>query len=238
MKTILFLILIMGIQLKADNELRIAYFALPPHSSNTQGEIKNHGPLIVYFEKILKELKITNYKINELPLARLLSELELNNLDIGIYLAKNEEREKQFVFSNIPIYTSESSLLTTKERAWPLEVELNALSKLRICVWKQGYLSPLLKNKKIELVPISGKNIAHRCSQMILYGRADAFYSPERKSIEYEIANSKFRNKLSIHLLKGEQTPLYIVFSKKAGLLWKQKFEQALIKVQSVEVYK
>ena len=238
MKTILFLILIIGIQLKAENELRIAYFALPPHSSNTQGEMKNHGPLIVYFEKVLKELKVTNYKINELPLARLLSELESNNLDIGIYLAKNEERAKQFVFSNIPIYISESSLLTTKERAWPIEIDLNALSKLKICVWKQGYMSPLLKNKKIELIPISGKNIAHRCSQMIMHGRADAFYSPERKSVEFEMANSKFKNKLSIHLLKGEQTPLYTVFSKKAGIFWKQKVEQALIKVQSAEVYK
>lgn len=208
----------------------MGFFQLPPHSNYTSGGIKT-GVAQEYFDLIAKEMKLENINYKELPLPRLISELAEGRIDIGLYLAKNNEREKTFIFSKIPFLEMKPSIALLKNKFQKQELTAEDLKNLTICVWQEGYKSEIIKSDNIKKIKLAGDDITPRCLEMIRLGRADGFYTPDLLSLKYELKKLNIEHLYDIKILHKNEVGLYTVFSKKVDPKIIKHYEDALIKV-------
>ncbi len=227
MKPLKYLIFL-TLTLSALAELKIGYFELTPHSTD-QEVLGGKSPMISYFQKIdLVPLK-DRLEINEYPLPRLISKLANNSIDIGLYLAKSEEREKLFQFADTPLYKMRPSIAVLKSRFFKAKAKYaQELFPQRVCVWEQGYLSKEITASHNKLVKLSGDRIIQRCLEMTRLGRVDSFYTPDHLSLIYALKKMGIEDQFIIIPIKGGEIGLYTVFSNKASKALKDKFNEKI----------
>lgn len=216
----------------ASKKITVGYFQLPPHSHyDLQGS--HNGIAHEYFRLIAKEMNLENFEFKELPLPRLISDLAESKIEIGLYLAKNEERQNLFIFADKPLFILSPSLVIKKSKEKKSFLSEEDIQNLNICVWQEGYISPIIKSKKIQKIELTGLDIALRCLEMINLKRADAFYNPDLLSLKFKIKKLNLENSFDIKVLENSEVGLYTVFSKKFNKKMIKKYEEALSKVQS-----
>lgn len=197
-------------------QTRIGFFHAPPHIFEINGEVQGalHNMLIdIYGPETVFQ------KIN---LARVLVELERNQIDMLAVMAKKPILENKVIFSNTSFFQAQPSLVVQKSH--PLrELKASDLNDLQIMAIKSSFLSPLLRNRDLEL--LSGANGSERGIKMIARGRVDALYLPSDSVAEFTIQRFQLTEQLKVLQLPEATIPMYSLFAKHRNDL-QQRYEE------------
>ncbi|MGZ5280067.1 MAG: substrate-binding periplasmic protein, partial [Pseudobdellovibrionaceae bacterium] len=146
-------IALMGPQLHAKSELVVGYFGLAPH-----GFENDQGAAVEYFKLIARKLNWT-VRFELLPLARMMA---TDRVDIVLYLGKNEEREKHFVFSERPLMQMQGAIAISSQHALNRIRNISDIKSLKIGVWSRGFKSEMMRTEGLSLTEETGAAIEER----------------------------------------------------------------------------
>lgn len=215
--------------------LKVGYFDLPPHTfpqSSTQP-----SAALEYFDKVAQAMGVDVEYIHY-PLSRLVFLLDHQRLDAALFLAKTDARTHMFSYPSAPYFTTESVFVVPKESELKSEEDIKQTNILNIVVWEGGFHSPTLAASKNKLIPLSGNDIASRGVILVVNGRFDAFYSPDRYAVEYEAKRNGHTDSIRLLPISQDKIDIYTVFSKSSGKLYLKRYERALKKVHEETDYK
>lgn len=214
----------LGFASNAKEKLIIGYFELMPHSAYSKNST-DIGIALEYFNLIAKEMGIDNYEFKQFPLPRLLSNLKDNHIQMGLYLAKNSERQEIVNYASEPLFNLVPSLII-KATYQSEMITQNQIENLKICAWGEGYQSSIIKNKKNK-IQLTGEDVMSRCTEMVSIGRVDGFYSPDQLALIYEIKRVKKEKELKVVPVQEESIGLYSVFSKNVSPGFIKRYDSA-----------
>lgn len=220
---------------EAAEPLKVGYFRLLPHSDFPHGN-PSTGKAFIYFDRISKKMGV-EYKAQEYPLPRLLTLLDSGEVDMALFLAKDSERSRRFVYPKDSFFSMTPSLAFRRDHPLKAITRVEDLLPLKIGVWTHGFNSPIMKNKALQLVGLTGPDVVQRNLVKVENGRLDAFYSPDDTNILFEIKRLNMEQKLKVLALPNEQVHLYSPFSKKAAGKYLEKYERALAEVEKEVTY-
>lgn len=209
----------------ATETLRVGYFSLPPHVSES-GSAPD-SPAIAYLDMVLGKAGL-KAKYQNYPLSRLLNLLRDQQLDAALILARNEERALYLAYPATPFLTTQPAFAVIAGKPFASLEGLRASRSIIIGIWQGGYRSATLDSLDASLVPIAGDEIASRGLSMLSMGRIDAFFSPDIHSIRAEISKRHLNERVVVIPVPNEKTSLYTVFSSEAGKRYKRRYEGAL----------
>lgn len=223
----------LSLQLDAEPQpFNVGYFELPPHTQTLDG---SRGPALYYFDQVAARMQAqVNYQ--QLPLSRLLKQLENNELDAALLLAKNDERQASFVYSRVPFFTTRPALAIRSG----IQSDLAAFLRqpgYSIVIWQQGYHSESLKNFAGRFVVLSGEDVSARAVDMLQKGRVDGFYEPDVYALRYNLKRYNLNSKMQLLEFKNEELHIYSVFSKEGARKFLASYEEALKQQQSLSPY-
>jgi polar amino acid transport system substrate-binding protein len=221
---------------RAGEPFKVGYFDLSPHTS-FEGEPNKQGAAVEYFKLIAKEMGLSDVSFIQRPLARLLAMLEEEQIDMILLLGKNSTRESKFVYSSVPILKMNPSLALLKSNPLNEIKSSEDLVPLRIGVFHDGYYSPMLRDKRLTLLPLTGENVNSRNLQKMMLNRIDAVYSPDFYSLEYTKNREHLSDQVKIVRLPEDGVFLYSAFSKNSALKYLKEYEKALVKIERERPY-
>lgn len=209
-------------------KLTVGYFDFPPHTfPKDSGQ---PSAALTYFDKIAQEMGVAvEYK--HYPLSQLVFLLDHQRLDAALFLARTEAREKLFAYPSMPYFTTNSVFVVPSTSNLKTALDIKQKNNLQLVVWEGGFHSPTLTTSKNTLVPLGGNDVAARGIRLVLKGRFDGFYSPDRHAIEYEARTTGKSDSIRILPIPGEDLNIYSVFSKKSAKIYLKRYESALKKV-------
>ena len=224
-----------ALPLQAEPALRVGYFELPPHTS--AGQVAGEGLALQYFERISRQMGVTEVSTTSYPLTRLLYELEEQRLDMALFLGKTAERETRFIYAKTPLLVTAAVLALPQQHALQQIHSIEDLLPLRIGVWSRGYRSPLLRDPRLKLNELSSHNVVEQSLRMLLAGRFDAFYFPDQLAVRYQLQRSGQEARIRLLPLPEPGVALYSVFNQHSAAIYLQRYEQALGQVQAQQDY-
>lgn len=212
--------------------LRVGYFVLPPHVGE-KGQSYQEAPAFRYFEQLMPAMGVKAATAEAYPLPRLLQKLEAGEIDMVLMMARSPERAARFVYPRQAFFVAEPAVAVGREQGLRQVQSIEQLLNLRIGVWQEGFLTPLLRDRRLTLTRMSGDFVAQRNLRMIELGHVDAFYSPDRCAIEHARARTAQPARLRVLALPEPGVPLYSVFSRQAAPRWLRAYEAALAEQQA-----
>lgn len=216
----------------AEPMLNVGYFSLAPH---THSNAALRAPAFCYFDLLAERMQL-QVKYHHLPLSRLLKQLADNQLDMALILAKNNERQQQFIYPAEAFFVTKPALAVRPELATDIQRFMQRRD-YSIVLWQQGYRSAELNNFPGRTIILTGDNIAGRAVEMLQKGRADAFYEPDMYSLQYELQQYDLTKQLKILPFETDALSLYSVFSTQAAPRYLAAYEKALRAQQAKITY-
>lgn len=228
----------LSLPIKAET-LRVGFFDLKPHIQTAKQANKEvTGPAIVYLRLIADKMGVTlDIQKEALPLDRLLQNLRDGQLDVAVALGKNPERERYLDYPEQPFYWMHSSLMVLKSSPLQQIKTAEELKPLKIGVYSNGYLSPLLRNPQLKTYKLYGSNLIYRSYQMLELHRFDAMYSPDQFDFKGEAIAYHFLDSIRILRLPEPPIGLYTAFSKKTDPDLIKRYEQSLRQMPPYAAY-
>ncbi len=165
--------------------LRVGFFTIEPHTI-VESPGNNGGAAVEYFLQLTKAMGIDDVRFQELPLARLVEELEKDMLDAILFLAKNPERESLFRYPDAPYYMGQSGVAVAASSSLQSISAIDDLLPLRIGMLARGYLSPFMQDERLKFDPVSGNTPILQNLKKLVAGRVDAVYVPDLAVIQFE----------------------------------------------------
>lgn len=216
----------------AQPALKIGYFDLPPHVFAADPA---SSPALRYFDQLAAVMQLQPEYLHA-PLPRLLQMLEQNQLDAILLLAKNIERQQQFVYPKTPLLLTKPVLVVRADNTFSIAT-LQQDPALQLGLWPGGHHSAFVKAIKGQQIPISGDQIDERGLNMLTQGRINAFFSPDQISIRYLLQKNDWEKQLKLLPVPDETVEIYTVFSKASAQDVLPAYEKALKTLQSKQPY-
>ncbi|MDX1755742.1 MAG: transporter substrate-binding domain-containing protein [Marinobacter sp.] len=216
----------------AGRSLKVGFFELPPHVYGAKSA-GNHaqGPAIEYLHKIAASMGVTlEVQSRALPLSRLVHALAMGEIDVALAMAKNPVRDGMFRFPEKPFFQMRPALMVMQPSRIQDITDFDALADLRIGVYADGYLSPMLEG--LATFSIHGEKVIHRGYQIMEWGRLDAVYSADSLDLYSNAAIYGFQKNVRIIELPEQATGLYTVFSSNVPAEVIAEYEQALRRME------
>ncbi|MEQ6290346.1 substrate-binding periplasmic protein [Vogesella sp. GCM10023246] len=210
--------------------LQVGYFYLPPHGYTQHGEPA--GFALQYFNRIAAEMGVVAQYRQE-PLSRLRRNTQL---DMVLYLAASPERARRLHFAARPLLEMQGVLVVSQQSALRQITDPAQLATLRIGIWADGYLSPMLAAVRQQLEPMSGDDVIERSLQKVDLQRIDAFYSPEPYAVRYVLQRMGMPQRFRLLNLPEKPVGLYPAFTSR-GLTYQARFERAAESVRKQQPY-
>lgn len=232
MKRGFFLLLLLWPLLLAAQQpvLRVGYFYLPPHGYLQDGEPAGYA--LQYFQR-LAQLMGVQPSYRQEPLSRLLKDRQL---DMVLYLAGSAERRRQLQFASRPLLLMRGVLVVRQQSSYREIRVAEQLQDMRIGIWADGYLSPLLASRRSQLDAMSGDDVLERSLQKLTLGRIDAFYSPEPYAVREVLRRRGWQEQFRLLPLPERPVGLYAAFTER-GRRHLPRYEQALDAAQREQSY-
>ena len=211
---------------------RVGYFVLKPHA------MEGHkGTAVEYFKYIAEEMGISDITFQQMPLKRSLTELEKERIDAVLLLAKNPERETKFVYPQMPFIRTEPVIAVKKTHYLKSVGSVDDLLSLRFSKVAKGYLSPMMRDPRLNFEPIHGSDTLSRGIEKVLSGYCDAYYIPDAYSMRFVVMSGGYEAEIRIMAIPDPPFGLYTVFSKKSAEKYLHSYEKALEEVEDEEPY-
>lgn len=218
----------------APEKITVGFFDIPPHAYPPTE--KAHGTSMQFFDLVAAQIGL-EVEYVYYPLAHVLVMLETNRIDAVLMLAKNEARQKDFVYPSAPMYTTIPAIAVLSDSELKTIDQVVKANSLTIGVWRGGYHSPTLDKNKNTIIELTGNNIASRGLEILARGKIDALFSPDSYPIIYAANKNDMGKKITIFPITDEPIEVYSVFSKKSAATYLKRYEDALITVKKQTTY-
>jgi len=232
-----FLLLSFGPQnLLRARPLRIGYFTVAPHAMpGPQGAPQ--GIAVEYFKIVAGEMPLEEMEFIQLPLGRLLRELEDNRIDMALLLAKNAERAGKFVYPEESFCVTKPSIAVSASNPLERVSSVNDLLPLTFHETPANYRTTIMRDPRLKIEPLTGEDFTRRCYAMLVAGRIDACYQPDHYPIQFTALRKEFQSKIRILYLPDPPIGLYSVFSKVGAPRYLDRYAKALATVKRHTTY-
>jgi len=216
--------------------VRVGFFRNSPHViTDEKGQAK--GPAVDFFRSAAEKMGIETIQFNELPMTRLLIYLERGEIDTALILAKNPERAEKFVYPDKPFFKIRSAVAVAYANPL-LEIKTaDELLPLKIGVYANAFLSPIICDNRLKIIPIYETNINEHAFRMITHGMIDAFYSPDMYPLKVTLKKKEYESKIKILMLPEPGADIFTVFSKQSAAAYRKKYEAALEELHKIGSY-
>jgi polar amino acid transport system substrate-binding protein len=214
--------------------LTIGYIDLPPHTFPEKSGLPSAA--LNYFDMIAQDMGVEVEYI-QYPLSRLVFLLDHQRLDAALFLAKSDAREKSFAYPAAPYFIAHPVFVVPSTSKLTSAQDIARQNNLKIVAWQGGFHSPTLANSNNTLIPLSGNAVAERGIELIIKGRFDAFFSPDRYSIDYNAKMHEQTDSIRQLPITGETIEIYTVFSKKSAPLYLKDYERSLKNISAKITY-
>ncbi|MGE0085033.1 MAG: substrate-binding periplasmic protein [Desulfococcaceae bacterium] len=210
--------------------LRVSYFVLKPHTMPEEEE--KRGVAIAYFRRIADKMGIQEISFTQLPLKRLMLQLENNESDLALFMGKNPERDAKFVFPGLPLISTKPVIAVKSSHPLKNVESAEDLLSLKIAHVADGYLSPMMRDSRLKFEPIHGQDTLSRGIEMVMKGYVDAYYIPDSYSMRFVVMSGGNASEIRIIALPESPMGLYSAFSKISAEKYMERYEKALVEVQ------
>lgn len=220
--------LIFSIELKTAAQDSAPKFFVKPNKKNITGICID---VMRAIENIQPDIKFKGDQFF-LPFNRIEIEVENGTLDCFVGFAKNKEREKKYIFIDIPIYYVKDILISRKDD----KVEIKALEDIKklddntIVVAMGTIQADKLKAEGYN-IDESGKSSEINVKKLLI-GRGRFIYQSEIELID-TIKKMNVKNEIKIQPLITQTTGRYIAFSKKTPKDVIDKVNKAMEKLKN-----
>ena len=211
--------------------INVGFFELPPHASGKDGKFA--GPAISYFERVAHAMGVTPHYVM-LPLARLQSD---PSVDMVLYIGKNAQREKTFVFPRRPLLKLRGTVTVRRDCLVTKVDSADDLLGQTVGVYDKGYRHDLMRDRRLSLYEMPSDKLVERGLQMLMLKRIDGFYSPEDYSVRAGIHALGLAPQVRTLYLPAGNDALYAAFSQAAAPHYLKLYEQAFAAVSKRETY-
>jgi ABC-type amino acid transport substrate-binding protein len=223
-----------GTQVHADS-IRVGYFLLPPLVMEAP-DGSAVGAAVSLFRELATEMGVETLTLQSYPLKRLLHSLKQGAVDTALALGKNSDRAENFIYPETPFFQMQSVLVVSREHSIPEIQSSEDLQGLRIGVFADGFMTPIMEDPALDRVPITDSDVVGRALEMVRAGHLDAFFSPNKTSVEFRIQQGGLENHLRLMPLPEPPTGLYTVFSQPGAERFLDRYETAMKKVWNPEI--
>ncbi len=239
LKVMIMALLTSPLFVKAES-VSLGYFTLAPHIFQDK-DGNAVGPLPEFLNKHIGPAMGVTFKLVNMPLARILKEMERGELPGGALFGCTQDRTVTYNYPVHSFYSMQPVIAVLKSS--PLdEISLPAnLKKLSIGYVTDAIISLYMKNNQIEFLNLSGNNTWQRNVKMLLEGRLDAVYSPAEINMMHAANNVNVLDKIKIIRLPEAPNKLYSLFSNDKAfdkLNLATKYDKAFKQVNGAHVYK
>lgn len=193
----------------APKQVTVAFYEMAPHMYSDKTEYLGAVPEFLN-KNIFAQ---TEWKIKWKPyqFSRVLKDLEMGRVDMAVLLVKNEERQKLFNFSELPLYQSQSAIVVKKESKLTKLANLDPLKGLHL-VHNLGMVVPAYFNPLgINFEYVSGEKSFDRGLRILRSGRVDGFFVPLMSEAVYHLQK---KDEFRILQIPRPAFDLYIAFRK------------------------
>ncbi|WP_219340175.1 substrate-binding periplasmic protein [Spartinivicinus marinus] len=210
-----------------------------PHIEEGTSNTPTKGPAISYLKKVMEKAGVTELQIppKPYPLSRLLQALESGKIDLAVALGKSPERAKKFAYPSKPFLQMQPAFMLLKNSPYDILHSIKDILLMNIGIYEKGFLSPLMRDKRLRVKPLSGNNVILRNYKIMLRERLDAVYSPDSYELIYTAKANSFFNNIKVVPLPEPKVGLYTVFSKKTAIKYIKSYEKTLNEIEPYETH-
>lgn len=216
-----------GILISANaQDIKVGYFELQPRS--ILGKAGNaEGSAIERFIDIAKNMGM-NPVFVYYPFARMMFELEHQNIDVALIMGKSPEREAKFYYPTLPFYTVHAGLIVRTGSPLTTIKSSEDLKPFNVGAMLGAALTPTMRDDGIRKEFLAGENFYIRNIEKLLLNRIDAVYASDQDEARMHLKALGKEKEARVIALPDPPTKLFNVFNKEKGVLWGEKYLQAL----------
>lgn len=207
--------------------LVVGYFEVPPHVVH-QVNGPPTGAAVDLFMAVTEKMGVTDIRFEQLPLARLLRQLQSGQTDVALFIAKTPEREATFFYPKQPFYVAQPSVVVSSTSPLLHIKSVTDILPLTIGVMSGVVLSASMREPGLKLFNVSGGDVYSRSLQMLGRGRLDAVYCPDPKVLFSAAESLGMQEKIRILKLPDAGNGTYYAFSPGAAKIFALRYAQAL----------
>lgn len=214
---ILTLLLIGHAHAQTQKVIKVGLFSVPPHI------IPSEPPSGAFIEFINKFAKDNNYQIewlNSVPFPRLLSLLEMGQIDLAPLISHINSREQFLLFPKVPMRESKASIILRKDHILNQVKDIKDLQGMNLAYIQGATIPSFLQqeNAKITYTYLGADNWIKIGIDQLKKKWVDGILTFERDTIKYEIRKLSSLNEFKVVDLPdiGEKDYAYLAISKKS----------------------
>ncbi|MFS4457642.1 substrate-binding periplasmic protein [Bdellovibrio sp. HCB2-146] len=209
----LILVLSVFLQRAVANAVSVGIYELPPHMMRA-GEQPPQGLVPEFlFNRVFKPNKI-EVRWSQAHFARILVDLQAGRLDMAVLVAKNKEREKKYVYSDVPLLKNQSGIVVDKNSKLKKIKSIKDLKGLRLGHDWGSIVPDYFEKSGANFLFISGEDYFHRGLYLLKSKRVDGFFVPTWSHGFYVLGQEHLKDKFLILPIPDSALDLYIIFNK------------------------
>lgn len=214
-------------------KVTLGYFVMKPYAY-TGKDGKSTGVAIDFLRNHISQEMNVVFKFVEMPLARILYDMNYGSIDGIVILGYTAERAAKHSYTQHSMQTS-SPVLSVRHDSPLVELPTSKqLKDLRIGYVKDAILSDYMNQYNISLDLIHGNDTWVRNIERLLKQRVDAVYAPLRANMISAISDAKATEKVRMIDISSDVVELYTIFSAHPSLKYKnlvESYDNAFTKI-------
>jgi len=222
-------------------EVELAYFSLSPHIYKNSVDGQPSGIMPIFLHKFIAPEMGVKFKLVNMPLARILVEMERGNIAGAAVFGYTKERalRHQYPRSNF----SQMRPLIAVNKSNPLNKinKISDISHLNIGYVTGAILTPFIKDRGLKIITIGGSNTWTRNLQNLVNGRLDAVFTPLEVNLIHSVKQAGVLKDIKMLHLPEPAIKIYTLFSKAENfshLKLAERYDLAFEKINGRKVYR
>lgn len=234
------LIVLMSSLLVTAEEISLGYFILRPHIYQDKNG-NAVGPLPEFLYKYLGPEMGATFKLVNMPLARILKDMESGQLAGAALFGYTQNRASSHTYPRHNFYSMQPVIAVLKSSPLSESLLSTDLNNLSIGYVKDAIVSSYMKKNQIDFINIFGNNTWQRNVERLLKDRLDAVYTPNEVNMIYSAKTVNALDKIRIIRLPEAPIKLYSLFSNNKvfdELNLSERYDKAFKQINGAQVYK
>lgn len=201
----------------AQQEIKIAYFNVSPFVIyNTEEDKLTGGALYEFLEQHMGPKMGVKFVWARSPssIPRQLRAIEDKSVDAIALLTYTPERSQEYAFTAVPFFLSSPGIAVLKSNEIERVEEVEDILSFRIGYARDSYLSPFMRDKRINFDLITSSNFNEQNIYKLVLSHIDAVYTPDVASLLGVIKKLKYEDDIKVIKLPEKESAFHVVFSK------------------------
>ncbi len=221
-----------------EKKIKMQFFNVPPHAFLDKKTGKVTGAVFEFInDYIAPEMRVRfiwDKEFSNIP--RQINTLKTQPGYAGALIIYSPKRSKIIDYTKTPYFRGQSVLIVHKRNTLKKILKVEDILHIKIGYANKSFLTPFMKNEKIQFDMISHPNFNEANLRKLLKNRIDAVYAPEKTSLLYVIKNLNAGKEVKVVHLPERPAPFHIAFSKGSKKIV-EKYNRAFDKLDGHALY-